>query len=277
MTTSYDCSDPNQRSEGLAAAQRALAARQCVVIPTDTVYGIAADAFSPQAVATLLASKGRGRNMPPPVLIPRIQTLDGLAADVHPDARRLAAQFWPGALTIIFHAQPSLTWDLGETLGTVALRMPDDRVALDLLAMTGPLAVSSANRTGHPAATTAAEAVSQLAESAAVYLDDGERSGGSAVGSTIVDATGDLLRVVRPGPISLDRLRGAVPTLLDIDEVAGVDAEAAASDTGLPDDRAPDAPSSAVPSGIRHPAGGSTAVTVSDPAPPARPQLPERP
>ncbi|MBG6216689.1 tRNA threonylcarbamoyl adenosine modification protein (Sua5/YciO/YrdC/YwlC family) [Arthrobacter sp. CAN_A6] len=259
MTTSYDCSDPDQRSEGIAAAQRALAARQCVVIPTDTVYGIAADAFSPQAVATLLASKGRGRNMPPPVLIPRVQTMDGLAIDVHPDARRLAAAFWPGALTIICHAQPSLTWDLGETLGTVALRMPDDRVALDLLAMTGPLAVSSANRTGQPAASTAAEAMAQLAESAAVYLDGGTRSAGSSVGSTIVDATSEVLRVVRQGSIPLDRLRRTVPNLLGIDEAPAEDSPEDGSSEG------------------KFPDGGSTAVTVSDPEAPVRLQPQERP
>ncbi|MFJ6002655.1 L-threonylcarbamoyladenylate synthase [Arthrobacter sp. NPDC092385] len=217
MTTSYDCSDPAQRSEGLAAAQRAVSLKQCVVLPTDTVYGIGADAFSPQAVATLLASKGRGRNMPPPVLIPRIQTLDGLATDVHPDARRLAEAFWPGGLTLICHAQPSLTWDLGDTLGTVALRMPDDDVALELLTLTGPLAVSSANRTGQPAATTADAAAAQLAESVAVYLDAGPRSAANGTGSTIIDATGGTLRVVRQGTVSLERLREVVPGVVGID------------------------------------------------------------
>ncbi|MHA7292970.1 L-threonylcarbamoyladenylate synthase [Arthrobacter sp. HLT1-21] len=226
MTTSYDCSDPARRSDGLAHAQRALAAHQCVVIPTDTVYGIAADAFSPQAVATLLASKGRGRSMPPPVLIPRIQTMDGLAAEVHPDARKLAEAFWPGGLTLIFRAQPSLTWDLGDTLGTVALRVPDDRLALDLLILTGPLAVSSANRTGASAATTGAEAFKQLADAVEVYLDGGPRS---ATSSTIVDATGQELTLVRAGSITLDQLREVVPGLRG---PADDDAENA---TGSPD------------------------------------------
>lgn len=218
MTTSYDCSDPAQRSDGLAHAQRAIAANQCVVVPTDTVYGIAADAFSPQAVATLLAAKGRGRSMPPPVLIPRVQTMDGLAAEIHPDARKLAEAFWPGGLTLIFRAQPSLTWDLGDTLGTVALRVPDDRVALDLLALTGPLAVSSANRTGAAAATSAADAFDQLAGSVQVYLEGGPRS---ATASTIIDATGDELRLVRAGSISLDQLQVVVPGLKDPAEATG--------------------------------------------------------
>lgn len=220
MSTSYDCTEEDRRSEGLAHAQRAISNQQCVVIPTDTVYGIGADAFSAQAVATLLAAKGRGRNMPPPVLIPRLQTMDGLAIDVPLDARRLAQAFWPGALTLIFHSQPSLSWDLGETLGTVALRMPDDGLALDLLMLTGPLAVSSANRTGQEAATTAAEAQEQLAESVEVYLDDGQRPMEGAediLPSTIVDATGEQLRVVRQGALSLAELRAVVPELLDID------------------------------------------------------------
>jgi len=223
VTTSYDCSDPAQQREGLAAAQRAVSLKQCVVLPTDTVYGIAADAFSPQAVATLLAAKGRGRNMPPPVLIPRIQTLDGLATDVHPDARTLAEAFWPGGLTLICHAQPSLTWDLGDTLGTVALRVPDDDVALALLTLTGPLAVSSANRTGHPAATTAAEAAAQLAESVAVYLDAGPRTAADGTGSTIVDATGESLRVVRQGTLLLDCMREVVPGIIGIDDTGSTE------------------------------------------------------
>lgn len=210
VSATFDCSDSTERSEGIARAQRALAAKQCVVIPTDTVYGIAADAFTPQAVATLLASKGRGRSMPPPVLIPRLQTMDGLATDISLEARRLAEEFWPGGLTLICHAQPSLTWDLGDTFGTVALRMPNDRVALDLLILTGPLAVSSANRTGQPAAATAADAYAQLGDAVEVYLEDGARSA-DAGASTIVDTTGDLPVVVREGVISFEELRAVVP------------------------------------------------------------------
>ncbi len=218
MTTSYDCSNPEELSEGLAAAQRAIAAKACVVLPTDTVYGIGADAFSPQAVATLLAAKGRGRSMPPPVLIPRLQTMDGLATDIPEDARSLARTFWPGGLTLICHAQPSLSWDLGDTMGTVALRMPDDRIALDLLSVTGPLAVSSANRTGSPAAQNAAEARAMLAESVEVYLEAGHRPivGADGVPSTIVDATSEPMRVVRRGAISIEALREVVPDLLDL-------------------------------------------------------------
>lgn len=222
MTTTYNCTSEELRAQGLEHAQRAISEKKCIVMPTDTVYGIAADAFSPLAVTLLLASKGRSRQMPPPVLIPRINALDGLAADVPAGARALAEAFWPGGLTLILHAQPSLDWDLGETKGTVALRMPDDEVALELLALTGPLAVSSANRTGQPAAQTASEARVQLAESVEVYLEGGFRplEGTDSVPSTIVDATSEPFRVVRDGAVSLERLREVVPGILGIGELA---------------------------------------------------------
>jgi len=222
VTTTYDCTIDDERARGLEHAQRAISENKCVVLPTDTVYGIAADAFSPQAVTMLLVSKGRSRTMPPPVLIPRINALDGLATEVSADARKLAEAFWPGGLTLILHAQPSLDWDLGETKGTVALRMPADEVALELLTLTGPLAVSSANRTGQSPAQTAAAAQEQLAESVEVYLEGGPRplEGEAGVPSTIVDATGPVLRVVRDGAVSLERLREHVPGVLGLGEVA---------------------------------------------------------
>lgn len=218
-TSSYNCTNEAQRVEGLAEAKKAIDAKQLIVMPTDTVYGIAADAFSPRAVATLLAAKGRGRNMPPPVLIPRIGTMEGLATDIPDDARKLAEKYWPGPLTLIFHTQPSLNWDLGETQGTVGLRVPDDQLALDLLTLTGPLAVSSANRTGHPAAQTASGAREQLAESVEVYLEGGFRplEGTDPEPSTIVDATGLRLRVVREGAISLAEIQRVVPSALGAD------------------------------------------------------------
>ncbi|MEH0109273.1 L-threonylcarbamoyladenylate synthase [Tersicoccus sp. MR15.9] len=219
MSEIIDCTDDAGRAEGLARAHEAITAQECIVLPTDTVYGIGADAFSPRAVATLLAAKGRGRTMPPPVLVARPEVLDGLAAEVPQGARDLAAAFWPGPLTLILRAQPSLTWDLGETHGTVALRMPDDPIALDLLGLTGPLAVSSANRTGHPAASTAVEARDQLGDAVGLYLDGGSR--GDNVPSTIVDCTAEPFVVVRVGALGVDRLREVVPDLTN-----GTDTEA---------------------------------------------------
>lgn len=211
VSQTVDCTDPASRAEGIAAAQHALSRGETVVLPTDTVYGIGADAFSPQAVAVLLAAKGRSRAMPPPVLIARPEVMDALAIDVPEQARALAHAFWPGPMTLILQAQPSLLWDLGETHGTVALRMPADELALDLLSATGPLAVSSANRTGMPAATNVTEARSMLAESVAVYLDAGERA--SSAASTIIDATVSPPRVVRSGALPLAEVQAVVPSV----------------------------------------------------------------
>lgn len=280
MTTTYNCTTDDQRAAGLEHAQRAISSKQVVVLPTDTVYGIAADAFSAQAVTLLLASKGRSRAMPPPVLIPRINALDGLATDVSDDARKLAGAFWPGGLTLILHAQPSLDWDLGETKGTVALRMPADDLALELLTLTGPLAVSSANRTGQAPAQTAAEARQQLAESVEVYLEGGFRplEGTDAVASTIVDATGTVLRVVREGAITLDQLRYYVPSMLGLGEEAPVDEdEEVTTVADETHDAAAAAPEPAAPDAAA-PATETPAVVEETPAPTPEPgQAPSRP
>jgi L-threonylcarbamoyladenylate synthase len=212
VSETYDVTEPKRRGTAIDAARSALSRGEPVVLPTDTVYGIGVDAFSPQAVAVLLAAKGRNRTMPPPVLIARPEVMDALATDIPDAARELAATFWPGGLTLILQAQPSLAWDLGETRGTVALRMPADEVALELLGAVGPMAVSSANRTGLPAATTAAAAQEMLAESVAVYLDDGERAQQQA--STIVDCTSAAPTVVRHGAIPLYELQAVAPEVV---------------------------------------------------------------
>lgn len=218
MSRIYDCSENSELLTGMRLARQAIAKGQLVVIPTDTVYGVAANAFSSEAVQLLLEAKGRGRQAPPPVLIPRAETMDGLAMNVPDAVRELAAAFWPGGLTIILDAQPSLTWDLGETNGTVALRVPSHPVALELLAETGPLAVSSANLTGAPAATTAQEAFEQLGARVEVYLDGGKAD--AAMASTIIDATGlsralGGIRVLRDGVIPAAQLREVVGDLLE--------------------------------------------------------------
>jgi len=209
----YDCSDPEARAAGLDAAAAAISEGRLVLLPTDTVYGVAADAFTPAAVTGLLAAKNRGRAMPVPVLIGEAATLAGLVLEPPQVAVDLAGAFWPGGLTLVVEHSPSLAWDLGDAEGTVAVRLPDDDVARDLLRRTGPLAVSSANRSGRPAATTAQEAVEQLGEHAAVVLDGGPRAGSGA--STIVDCTGPTPRVLRVGAIPVDRLREVVPDLAD--------------------------------------------------------------
>ncbi|GAA1492451.1 L-threonylcarbamoyladenylate synthase [Curtobacterium herbarum] len=218
MASRYDCSDPDGLLTGMRLARAALGRGELVVVPTDTVYGVAADAFSAQAVQRLLDAKGRTRQSPPPVLIPGVATMDALASEVPEQVRRLVDEFWPGGLTVILRAQPSLDWDLGETRGTVALRMPDSRIALELLQEVGPLAVSSANSTGDPAAMDIDAAERMLGDSIAVYLDGGavpvHEGTAASTGSTIVDATGlaagDGLRIVRHGVISDDEIRRVV-------------------------------------------------------------------
>ena len=204
----FETSTDEEREAAVTAAAGAVRRGDLVVIPTDTVYGIAADAFNHQAVQRLLDAKGRGRDMPPPVLVSAATTLDALAEGVPPWARTLVETFWPGPLTIVCHQQASLVWDLGETRGTVAVRMPDDEVALAVLERTGPLAVSSANLTGRPAATDADAAEEMLADAVAVIVDGGASPGGEA--STIVDVTVPEGRVLRLGALSLDQLNAAI-------------------------------------------------------------------
>ncbi len=208
MSPLYDCSDEVKRTRGLSAARRAISNGKLVVIPTDTVYGIAADAFTPDAVAALLTAKHRGPDMPVPVLVGSRATLAGVAM-AGSTADKLAEAFWPGGLTLICLEQPSLSWDLGEAQGTVAIRMPNHDVALDLLEQTGPLAVSSANVSGTPPARTAADARDQLGDDVAAYLDGGPTA--DETPSTIVDLSGELPRVLRQGAVSLDELQAVVP------------------------------------------------------------------
>ncbi|MCW2753362.1 MAG: translation factor [Marmoricola sp.] len=206
--TRYDVDDESVLEAGLAAATMAVRAGELIVLPTDTVYGLGADAFDAAAVNRLLAAKGRGREMPPPVLVGSAVTLDALATQVPDWARTLVDHYWPGPLTIIVRQQTSLQWDLGETRGTVAVRMPDHQITLDLLARTGPLAVSSANVTGQPAATNADQAVEMLGEKVSVVLDGGPTTDDRP--STIVDCTGTQPRVLRVGAIAVDEILGVL-------------------------------------------------------------------
>jgi tRNA threonylcarbamoyl adenosine modification protein (Sua5/YciO/YrdC/YwlC family) len=204
----FDCSDPEQRAEGLQEAAAAVRRGELVVLPTDTVYGIGADAFTPSAVTALLDAKGRGRDMPPPVLVGTVRAATALIDDMGPYGQDLIDAFWPGPLTLVCKANRALSWDLGDTKGTVAVRMPLDSVALELLKETGPMAVSSANRSGAPAATTAEEAEEQLGESIAVYLDGGKTTDNTP--STILDLTTAVPRMLRRGAIPVEKLRGII-------------------------------------------------------------------
>jgi len=226
----------DDREEAVQNAAAAVQRGELVVIPTDTVYGLAVDAFDPEAVADLLKAKGRGREMPPPVLVSSAATIDALATDVPAYARALVEAFWPGPLTLVCRQQTSLQWDLGQTRETVAIRMPDHPLALEILERTGPLAVSSANLTGQPAATDADAAQDMLGETVSVIVDDGPSPGGQP--STIVDATGERGRVLRVGALSVAELDAALESLGTTLTVHGAPET---SETPEPDGTTPDA------------------------------------
>ncbi len=222
MSTTYDCTDSSQLLSAAREARRVIARGELVVLPTDTVYGIAADAFNPIAVQRLLDAKGRGREMPPPVLVASRAGLDALVESVPQAVEKLIEAFWPGALTIILPVQPSLQWDLGDTQGTVAVRQPGHDFARDMLQETGPLAVSSANVHGEAAATNIADAERMLGENVSIYLDGGPSGGGAA--STIIDATSLVhavegetprIRILRQGAIGRGEIRKVVGNLLE--------------------------------------------------------------
>ncbi len=215
----FDCTvdDPVALASATEAARRAVEQGECIVMPTDTVYGIGADAFDPDAVQRLLDAKMRGREMPPPVLIAESSLIRALATDVPEPAKDLVEKHWPGPLTIIVKRQPSLRMDLGESAGTVALRVPDHELARDILRGTGPMAVSSANLSGRPAAVTCDEAIEQLGDDVTVYLDGGPVGGADSKASTIVDFT--VLptgQVLRHGALAVAVLRETCPDLEDL-------------------------------------------------------------
>ncbi|MDC8984344.1 L-threonylcarbamoyladenylate synthase [Mycobacterium marinum] len=211
MSEVFDCADSDQRSNGIASAAGALKAGRLVVMPTDTVYGIGADAFDSAAVNALLSAKGRGRDMPVGVLVGSWHTIEGLVFSMPAGARELIRAFWPGALSLVVVQAPSLQWDLGNAHGTVMLRMPLHPVAIELLRQVGPMAVSSANVSGQPPAVDVADARNQFGDLVDVYLDGGPAAQQAA--STIVDLTG-APRILRPGPVSAERIA----------DVLGVDA-----------------------------------------------------
>jgi L-threonylcarbamoyladenylate synthase len=204
MTNVFDCSNPDERARGIATAAGALKNGGLVVLPTDTVYGLGADAFDSAAVAALLSAKGRGRDMPVPVLVGSWRTIDGLALSVPTATRDLVRAFWPGALSLVVRQAPSVQWDLGDARGTVMLRMPLHPVAIELLREVGPMAVSSANVSGRPPAVDAENARGQLGDLVDVYLDAGPSAQQAA--STILDLTGAQPRILRSGPVSAERI-----------------------------------------------------------------------
>lgn len=246
-----------ERTRGIAEAVSAVRRGDLIVLPTDTVYGIGADAFTPRAVNALLEAKGRGRDMPSPVLVGTVRAAQALVEDFGTYGQDLVDEFWPGALTLVCRANSTLAWDLGDAKGTVAIRMPLHQLTLELLKETGPLAVSSANRSGAPPARTAGDAQAQLGDSVEVYLDDGPS--GDAAPSSIVDLTGAVPRLLRAGAIPEERIREVCGVLLsDDDEAAEEPAET--TGTSTPGDRAEAAGEDEKPAGAEADAGGAGGV-----------------
>ncbi|QPK84012.1 threonylcarbamoyl-AMP synthase [Corynebacterium qintianiae] len=200
----YDCLTPEGRTEGIKAAADAVRAGQCVVMPTDTVYGIGCDAFNNDAVAKLLATKRRGPDMPVPVLVGSWTTIQGLVREFSETAKTLVEAFWPGGLSIVVPEAPSLPWNLGDTRGTVLLRMPNQPLAIELLREVGPMAVSSANLTGNEPPVTTSAARQQFGNAVPVYLDGGRAAVGEP--STIIDISGPHPVILRHGAISAERI-----------------------------------------------------------------------
>ena len=227
-----DVADPDACEEALVQAADAIADGECIVLPTDTVYGIGADALNPLAVQRLLNAKERGRDMPPPVLVSDSVALPALCQHIPAGAKALAEKYWPGGLTLILRAQESLGMDLGETNGTLAVRVPDQDQTRELLRMTGPMAVSSANKSGHPAALTAQEAADQLGVEVAVYLDAGPSRVGES--STIIDFVSTAVgKVVRQGALSLEAIHEVASDVIGM--------ESSVADQKSSEDHDPDA------------------------------------
>ncbi len=195
-------------SEPLAEAAEAALAGLLIVLPTDTVYGIGTRPDDPAATARLFEAKGRPRELALPVLVASREQAERIAA-FDERARALAGRFWPGALSLVLpRTELSLPWALGEEPSTIAVRMPHHPLALALLARTGPLAVTSANRSGEPTPTTCEGLQEVFGDAVAVYLCQAEPLAGSP--STVVDLTGPEPRVLRAGALAEGELRAAL-------------------------------------------------------------------
>ena len=187
-------------------AIRALRAGEAIVVPTDTLYGLAALPTVPGAVDRLFSLKRRPADTPIAVLVAGIEQVEALA-DLSGAARRLADAFWPGPLTMVLPRRAGVDLPLGEPHATIGVRWPDHPVIAALAEAVGPLATTSANRTGEPTPATAGEAAASLAGDVGVVLDGGACAG---TASTVVDLTGPDLRVLREGAITESALRAAL-------------------------------------------------------------------
>jgi L-threonylcarbamoyladenylate synthase len=216
VASRVDCTELAGRRRGIERACSAIAQGGLVVFPVDSAYGLGCDAFSRNGTERLRALKGHGRHQPPPVLIGHPRTLDGITTALSDAARALTGAFWPGPLTLLCRTQPTLGWDLGDDGGTVAVRMPLHPLALELLARTGPLAVTGAGAAGQPPPQTCAEVREAFGDDVEVYLDAGHLNRPEP--SSIVDVTSVVPRLLRPGAVDVAQLRAVVPELVADDD-----------------------------------------------------------
>jgi L-threonylcarbamoyladenylate synthase len=170
-----------------------------IAFPTDTVYGLGAMAFDEAAVSSIFAAKDRPAEKAIPILIGDQNDLEKVAIDIPGIARTLAARFWPGPLTLVINKNPQLPQSVSRT-STVGVRIPDHPMALALLRLSGPLAVTSANLSDHPNPSTAQDVFAQLEGRIPLILDGGRTAGG--IPSTVVNCMGSAPKVLRSGPIS---------------------------------------------------------------------------
>lgn len=216
MTTLFDLAHEDDALPALHQAHAALTRGEVVVVPTDTVYGIAVSPGTPGAIDTVVGLKGRTRDMAPPILVANLEQVAPLVAEgaLSENVQALLQRYWPGALTVVLPVNPSIPFDIGHTPGTIALRSPDDQSLLELLRLHGPLAVTSANRTGEPPCQSVFEAINTFGDDVAVYLGAAHDSTTDHQPSSIVDATelisgGMALSLIREGAISASALAEA--------------------------------------------------------------------
>jgi L-threonylcarbamoyladenylate synthase len=198
-----NCVDPANRGRAITSAATTIKAGGLVVFPTESAYVVGTDAFSPPAADSIRQLRGVGLETPLPVLVKSAAMMDGVASMASEPARALALAFWPGALTLIVPKTPSIHWQLGGDERYVQLRVPLHPVALELISETGPVVTSVAKKAGGPAVTSAQDAA-ELEQEVTVFLDYQELA--PAPRSTIVDCTGEQVRVLRPGAVTVDEL-----------------------------------------------------------------------
>jgi L-threonylcarbamoyladenylate synthase len=214
MTLRIECADGAHRDRAVAAALAAVRRGDLVVMPTESSYALVTDAFSARGLDRLRDAKGYDDRVPLPVMVGARATVAGIANGVSDDARALMDAFWPGPLTLMLNAQPTLSWSLS-TDTPVSVRMPLHPMALALLSAAGPLVATTANIPGLPAPTDVDDALGQLGDTVAIALDAGDLSDPDALPSTVIDMTQDPPRVMRVGALDVSEVERVCHVVLD--------------------------------------------------------------